>query len=103
MSRDTTLHRQLEGIHPDVSTYQHNIPFILAIFNLYNLHNRYDDHLGDKEEDGDEDMGSRKVTSKCILLQNFILLPFLYFSFVRVIKFITNRKYAYFCIYYVRL
>jgi len=40
---------------------------------------------------------------QCIVPQNFELLPFLYFSFVRVLKFITHRKYAFFCIYYVRL
>ena len=59
--------------------YQHTniiLRLYLAIFHLYNLHNRYNDNVGDKEEDGDEDMGSRKVTSKCILLQNFILLLF---------------------------
>jgi len=33
----------------------------------------------------------------------FNLLSFLYFSFVRVIKLIRNRKYALFCIYEVKL
>ena len=31
---------------------------------------------------------------------NFNILPFRYISFVRVIMFITNRKYAFFCIFY---
>ena len=30
---------------------------------------------------------------------NFNLLPFLFISFVRVIRFITNRNYAFFCIF----
>jgi len=31
----------------------------------------------------------------CTVPQNFNLLPFLYVSFVRVIRFMTNRKYAF--------
>ena len=39
----------------------------------------------------------------CIVQQNFNLIPFLKFFFVRVIRFITNRKYAFFFIYLVKL
>ena len=35
--------------------------------------------------------------------QNRYILPFLYFPYVHTIKFITNRKYAFFCINFVRL
>jgi len=37
MPRDTTLHRQLEGIQPDVSTYQHNIAFIFGNISFIQL------------------------------------------------------------------
>jgi len=43
------------------------------------------------------------LNMKCIVPQNFNLLPSLYHSFVRVIRFITNKKYVFFCSYWVRL
>ena len=36
---------------------------------------------------------------QCLVLQNFNLLPFLYISFIWVKRLITNRKYAFFCMY----
>ena len=43
------------------------------------------------------------IRRKCVVPQNFSLLPFLYFSFVGGIRFKANRKYTFFCVYYVRL
>ena len=41
-------------------------------------------------------------TSQCIVPQTFNLLPFLYYSFVRVVRFFTNMQNAVFCINLVR-
>jgi len=43
-------------------------------------------------------MGSVRCL-ECIVPQMFKLLPFLLYCFVRAIRFITNKKYAFFCIY----
>jgi len=40
---------------------------------------------------------------ECTVLQKFNLLLFLYFSFVHVIRLITNKKNAFFCVYKVSL
>jgi len=45
----------------------------------------------------------QKYICKCIVPQNVNVLPCWYILFVLVIRFITKRKYASFCIYLVRL